>query len=140
MADMSDFELLRKELETKIAAVTVENVKMSQAVGSYGERFTGIEARMDATDMRLDYLSQDMDRRFDEIGRRFEQVDGRFDRVDRQIAALAETTDRRFNAADRRMERIEDKLDSRFGWQTFFMFVLGLLILFGDTIRPLMGL
>lgn len=134
-------------LDRQIAAVFVENVKMSQAIGSHGERFTAmgrpfdaLEARMDATDMRLDYLSQDMDRRFDEVGRRLEQVDGRFDRFDRQMAALAKETDRRFEAADRRMERIEDKLDSRFEWQTFLMFVLGTLILFGDTIRPLMGL
>ena len=83
--------------------------------------------------MRLDYLSQDMDRRF-------EAVDRRFDGVDRQIASLAKETDRRFNAVDRRMEKIEDKLDSRFGWQTFLMFALGALVLFDDTIRPLIGL
>ena len=147
MAEMSEFELLRNELDTKITAVTVENVKMSQAIGSYGERFAAVEARfdtvdarfdaveqrIDATDMRLDYLSQDMDRRF-------EAVDRRFDGVDRQIASLAKETDRRFNAIDRRMEKIEEKLDSRFGWQTFLMFVLGALILFDDTIRPLIGL
>lgn len=129
MAEMSELELLRNELDHKINAVTVENVKMSQAIGSYGERFTAvdarfdaIEARMDATDLRLDFLSQDMDRRFSEVDRRFEAVDRRLDSV------------------DRRLEKIDDKLDSRFGWQTFLMFVLGALVLFGDTIRPLMGL
>ncbi|RZV42602.1 MAG: hypothetical protein EX269_14625 [Acidimicrobiales bacterium] len=132
----ADLDLLRNELDTRITGVTVEHVSMAQAIGSYGERFTAMDARFDAIDarfeaidMRLDFLSQDIDRRFEAVDRRFEAVDRRFDDVYRRLDTI-----------DMRLDKLDAKIDNRFGWQTVFMAVLGVLVLFGDVIRAAAGL
>lgn len=129
----NELDRVRQELDARITAVTVEHVSMAQAIGSYAERFNGLEARMDATDMRIDYLSQDMDRRFD-------GVDRRFDEVNRRLEEVSSTMDRRFDSHDRRFEKLNDKIDNRFGWQTVFMAALALIVLFDDAVRAAMGL
>ncbi len=140
----AELDRVRLELETKITTVTVEHVSMAQAIGSYGERFTGVEARMDAFEFRLDALAADMDRRFDSLAadmdRRFNamtaDMDRRFTDVDRRF------TDVRADIArlDDRIDRLDSKLDMRFNVQTVLMTVLGVLILFGDPIRGALGL
>lgn len=131
-ATNEDLERLQRRLESKINSVSVDHVNMAQAIGSYGERFTGIEARIDAIDLRLDALSADMDRRFDNItadmDRRFNYVDQRFSDVRADIARL-----------DGRIDRIDSKLDARFNIQTALTTALGVLILFGDPIREMLG-
>lgn len=146
-----DLERVRHQLELKINSVSVEHVHLVQAIGSYGERFTAVDHRLDRVDRRLDgidqridALSADMDRRFDalsadmdrrlgtmsdDIDRRFAGMDRRFDDVRNDSARL-----------DRRIDRLDDKLDARFNVQTFLMAVLGVLVLFGDTIRELIGI
>lgn len=125
----NDLAQLRNELETRLATVTVDQMKAASAIGAYGERFTAVDAQFAAVDAqfvavhaRLDGLSADLDRRFEEVDRRFEQVDRRLDRIDDRLGG------------------IESKLDTRFGWQTFLLAVLGFLILFGDSVRPLLGI
>lgn len=129
----AELDRVRLELETKITSVTVEHVSMAQAIGSYGERFTGVEARMDAFEFRLDALAAEMDRRFGEVDRRFDslnkEMDRRFTDVRGDIARL-----------DTRMDRLDSKLDARFNVQTVLMTVLGVLILFGDSLRSVLGL
>ena len=84
-------------------------------------------------DRRLDALSAGMDGRLgtmsEDIDRRFAGMDRRFDDVRNDSARL-----------DRRIDRLDDKLDARFNVQTFLMAVLGVLVLFGDTIRELIGI
>ena len=129
----NDLAQLRNELETRLATVTVDQMKAAMAIAAYGERFTAVDAQFVAVHARLDALSADMDRRFVQVDRRFDQltgyVDGRLDQIDA-----------RFDRLETRVEHLESKLDARFGWQTFMMAVLGFLILFGDSIRPLLGL
>lgn len=124
----AELDRARLELETKITSVTVEHVSMAQAIGSYGERFnglearfTGVEARIDAVDFRLDALSADMDRRFDAVDRRFDDVRADIGRLDSRI------------------DRLDSKLDARFNVQTVLMTSLGVLVLFGDPIRGALG-
>ncbi len=138
-----ELDRLRAELETKLTTVTVDQMKTATAISAYGERFTGLEARftgfearftglearMDAFELRLDALSADVDRRFEEVNRRFEEVDRRFEQVDRRLDRI-----------ESRLNTIESKLDRRFGWQTFLTSAVGALVLFGDVIRPLIGL
>ena len=134
--NQQDLDLIRNEFEAKLARVNLDHMQTANAIGSYGERFTGVEARIDAVDYRLDALAGDIDRRFDQVDRRFEQVDRRFEEVDRRF----EQMDRRFDRTDAAIKELRDKLDSRFGWQTFMTFALGALILFGDTVRTVAGL
>jgi hypothetical protein len=129
----AELDRVRLELETKITSVTVEHVSMAQAIGSYGERFTGVEARFtavearfDAVDFRIDALAADMDRRFDSLTN---EMDRRFTDVRGDIARL-----------DTRIDRLDSKLDARFNVQTVLMTVLGVMILFGDSLRTALGL
>ena len=39
-----------------------------------------------------------------------------------------------------RMDSIERKLDYRFGWQVFLTTALGTIAIFGDVLRPLLGI
>lgn len=140
----AELDRVRLELETKITTVTVEHVSMAQAIGSYGERFNGIEARIDAVDFRIDALSADIDRRFDALS---SDLDRRFDGVDKRFDAIASDMDRRFtdvrsdiSRLDARIDRLDSKLDARFNVQTVLMTVLGVLVLFGDPIRSALGL
>ena len=157
----AELDRVRLELETKITTVTVEHVSMAQAIGSYGERFTGIEARfagvearIDAVDYRLDALSADIDRRFDAVDRRFDAVaadmDRRFNASDRRFDSLSadmkagigridSRIDRLDTKLDAQIERLDSKLDARFNVQTVLMTVLGVLVLFGDPIRSALG-
>jgi len=125
----NDLDLVRNEFETKLATVTIDQMKAATAIGAYGERFTAVDAqfmavlsRFDALELRVDALSADIGRRFSESDRRFEQIERRLGRLEDRVDSL------------------HAKLDSRFGWQTFMFAVLGLLVLFEDTIRPLVGL
>ena len=131
-----DLAQLRNEFETRLATVNVDQMKAATAIGAYGERFTAVDAHFDAVHARLDALSADVDRRFDEMDRRFEEMDRRFGLVDSRFEGL----DQRLDRVEDRLSTIETKLDSRFGWQTFMFGVLGLLVLFGDSVRPLLGL
>ena len=70
-----------------------------------------------------------MDRRFEDVDRRFEQVDQRFIQIDNRMGRLED-----------RMASLESKLDSRFGWQVFLTIMLGVIAIFGDVLRPLIGL
>ncbi len=151
----AELDRVRLELETKITTVTVEHVKMSQAIGSYGERFTGVEARMDAFDFRLDALSADIDRRFDAVDRRFDlmaadidrrftdvrsdlaRINSRIDRLDAKLDAQGERLEAKLDAQG---ERFDSKLDARFNAQTVLVTVLGVLVLFGEPIRSALGL
>jgi hypothetical protein len=56
------------------------------------------------TDERLDDLSHNIDRRFDEVDRRFDEVDRRFDEVDRRF----EQVDLRFERMEHRLDRLDD--------------------------------
>ena len=120
-----DLERVRFQLEAKINSVNVDHVNMAQAIGSYGERFTALDRQLDATDLRIDALSADMDRRFDTLSA---EMDRRFSDVRSDIARL-----------DGRLDRLDAKLDARFNVQTVLMTVLGVLVLFGDSIRTLIG-
>jgi len=91
----------------------------ANAIGSCEERFTGVEARIDAVDYRLDWLASEMDRRFEQ----------RLDRLDR-----------RFDTTDAAIKELRERLDSRLGWQTFLTVALGALILFDDAVRTIIGL
>ena len=138
-----DLERVRNQLEMKINSVSVEHVHLVQAIGSYSERFTAVDARfdavdhrLDAVDHRLDALSADFERRFDvlsaDVDRRFEamtaDMNRRFDDVRSDIARL-----------DTRLDRLDSKMDSRFNVQTVLMTTLGVLVLFGEPIRELLG-
>lgn len=151
----AELDRVRLHLETKITSVTVEHVSMAQAIGSYGERFTGVEARIDAVNLRLDALSADIDRRFDAIAA---DMDRRFSTIaadtERAFSAVSADMDRRFDAVDRRftdvqadigrldarIDRLDSKLDARFNIQTLLMTVLGMLVLFGESLRAILGL
>ena len=109
-----DLERVRYQLELKINSVSVEHVHLVQAIGSYGERFTAVDARFDAVDLRLDAMSADMDRRFSDVRRDIERV-------------------------DRRLDKLDSKMDNRFNVQTVLMTTLGVLVLFGEPIRQLLG-
>lgn len=161
-----DLERVRNELEAKINSVNVDHVNMAQAIGSYGERFTAVDRQLDATDFRIDALSADMDRRFDmlsaDMDRRFSDVrsdvarlDGRIDRLESKLDAGLDRLDSKFDAGldrvdskfeanikrlDANIHRLDVKLDARFNVQTVLMTVLGVLVLFGDSIRSLIGL
>jgi len=111
----NDLDLVRNEFETKLATVSLDQMKAATAISAYGERFTAVDARLDSLEIRLDAISRDVDRRFDQVERRLDRLE---DRVD----------------------SLHDKLDSRFGWQTVMFALLGILVLFGDSIRPLVGL
>ncbi len=132
----AELELVRNELDARITAVTVEHVSMAQAIGSYSERFTALDARFDAMDsridaveLRLDFVVQDMERRFTEVDRRFDGVDRRLDALDRRMERLED-----------RMVTLDRKIDLRFGWQTFLMAGLAVLVLFDDAITTALGL
>lgn len=134
--NQQDLDLIRNEFDAKLARVNLDHMQTANAIGSYGERFTGIEARIDAVDYRLDALANEIDRRFEQVDRRFEQVDQGFRQVDQQF----EKVDRRFDTTDAAIKELRDKLDSRFGWQIFMTVALGALILFGDAVRTVAGL
>ena len=136
----NDLDLLRNEFEAKLANANLQNMKAATAISAYGERFTGLEARMDAFEFRLDALSQDMERRFQEVDRRFQEVDRRFDAVEERIELLAADVDRRLTRLESRMDSLESKLDARFGWQTVMFAALGLLVLFAEPLRAALGL
>ena len=150
-----------QSLSKSVAPRSLDNMKAATAISAYGERSTGLEARMDAFDnrldafeLRLDSLSQEIDRRFEQVDARFEQVEARFvevdrrfaevyrrfDAVDERIALLAADVDRGLTRLESRMDSLESKLDARFGWQTVTFAVLGLLVLFADPIRAALGL
>ena len=114
----AELDRVRLELETKITSVTVDHVSMAQAIGSYGERFTGIEAR------------------FNGVEARFSGVEARIDAVDLRLDALTADISR----LEGRIDRMDSKLDARFNAQTVLMTVLGVLVLFGDPIRSALGL
>lgn len=150
-----DLERVKNQLEIKIHSVSVDHVNMAQAIGSYAERFNGVEerfkgvdARLDTIDLRLDALSADFDRRFEaqaaEIDRRFKALDARFDAFDGRSDGRFDRMESNFHRLEQRMERrtdrLDDKLDARFNVQTVLMMLLGILVLFGDVIRPLIGL
>ena len=120
-----DLERVRYQLELKINSVSVEHVHLVQAIGSYGERFTAVDARFDAIDARLDAMSADMDRRFDAMTA---DIDRRFSDVRRDIERV-----------DRRLDKLDSKMDNRFNVQTVLMTTLGVLVLFGEPIRQLLG-
>ncbi len=155
--NQQDLDLIRNEFEAKLASVSLDHMQTATAIGSYGERFTGVEARIDAVDYRLDSLANEIDRRFDMVGQRFDAVDRCFDRIDERFELVNhrfEQVDRRFDAVDQRFEQVDqrfdttdgaikdlrEKLESRFGWQTFMTVVLGALILFDEAVRALVGL
>jgi len=131
-----DLERVRNHLETKINSVSVEHVHLVQAIASYSERFTAVDARFDAVDHRLDALSADMDRRFEsataDMNRRFDDVRSDINRLDGRIDRL----DTNLNA---RIDRLDTKLDARFNLQTAMMAALGIIVLFGDSIRAILG-
>jgi chromosome segregation ATPase len=135
-----DLNRLRHELEMKVATVTVDQVNAATAISAYAERINGIELRVDALanemDRRFDSQTEEMNRRFDGVSERFSGMNERLDRVNERFSGI----DERFERLDRRMERMESKLDTRFGWQTFMMTALAVLILFGDAIRNVLGL
>ena len=145
-----DLDHIRNEFEAKLARVNLDHMQTANAIGSYGERFTGVEARIDAVDFRLDALANDIDRRFEQVTQRFDMVDERFKMIDHQFEQVNqrfEQVDKRFEQVDKRFEQVDasikelrDKLDVRFGWQTFLTVALGALILFDDAIRTFIGL
>ena len=138
-----DLDLIRNEFEAKLARVNLDHMQTANAIGSYGERFTGVEARIDAVDYRLDALANEMDRRFEHVSQRFDMVDRRFEQMDQRFEQMDqrfERMDRRFDTTDATIKELRDKLDSRFGWQTFLTVALGALILFDDAIRTVIGL
>lgn len=57
--------------------------------------------RVNWTDNRIDDLSADMNRRFEQVDNRFDEVDNRFDEVDR-----------RFDEVNKRFERVEEKIEA----------------------------
>ncbi len=132
-----DLERVRQQLELKINSVNVEHMHLVQAVGSYGERFTAVDRRLEGIDFRLDALSADMDRRFDGLSA---DMDRRFEDVRADIARLDGRIDRLESRMETRIDRLDTKLDARFNVQTVLMTVLGVLILFGDPVRELLGL
>ena len=145
-----DLDHIRNEFEAKLARVNLDHMQTANAIASYGERFTGVEARIDAVDFRLDALANDIDRRFEQVTQRFDMVDERFKMIDHQFEQVNqrfEQVDKRFEQVDKRFEQVDasikelrDKLDVRFGWQTFLTVALGALILFDDAIRTFIGL
>ena len=124
-----DLELIRTELEAKLATANLDHVRTANAIGAYGERFTAMDSRFDALELRFDLFSQDVDRRFEQVDRRFDEMDRRFERIETRIGRL-----------EVRLDSLEAKLDSRFSWQTFVTVAVGIIVLFGDVIRPLIGL
>ena len=155
--NQQDLDLVRNEFEAKLARVNLDHMQTANAIASYGERFTGVEARIDAVDFRLDALANDIDRRFEQVTQRFDMVDERFKMIDHQFEQVNqrfeqvdkrfEQVDKRFEQVDKRFEQVDasikelrDKLDVRFGWQTFLTVALGALILFDDAIRTFIGL
>lgn len=113
-----DLERVRNQLEMKINSVNVENMNLAQSQSVMERRFDGIEFRLDA-------LSADMDRRFDDVRGDVARLDGRIDRLESRF--------------DARIDRLDSKLDARFNVQTVLMTVLGVIVLFGDPIRELLG-
>ena len=131
-----DLELIRTELEAKLATANLDHVRTANAIGAYGERFTAMDSRFDALELRFDLFSQDVDRRFEQVDRRFDDMDRRFDEMDRRF----ERIETRIGRLEVRLDSLEAKLDSRFSWQTFVTVAVGIIVLFGDVIRPLIGL
>ncbi len=144
-----DFDRLRQQLEMKINSVSVDHVNMAQAIGSYGERFSGVDARIDAVDARLNGVES----RLDGVDSRLNSMDRRLDSIDLRLDALSSDMDRRFTEMnhrfglvqgdiarlDRRIDLLDAKLDSRFNLQTYLMAALGALVLFADPLRTLLG-
>ena len=131
-----DFAQFRSEFETRFTSASIDWMSAATAIGAYGERFTAMDARFTAIDERFTAI----DERFAAVDAQFVAVHARLDGLSADVERRFEHVERRLDRLDDRMEAIERKLDSRFGWQTFMMAVLGFLILFGDTIRPLLGL
>ena len=143
-----DFDRLRHELDVKLAAVTVDQMNAATAISAYGERISGIELRVDALsnemDRRFDAAMNEMNRRFDaqaaEMNRRFDAVDNRFDAQTTEVNRRFAAVDDRFARVEAKMDQIEKKVDNRFGWQTVMMAALALIVLFDDLIRGVLGL
>ena len=131
-----DLERVRYQLELKINSVSVEHVHLVQAIGSYGERFTAVDARFDAVDTRLDAMSADIDRRFDAMSA---DIDRRFDAMTADIDRRFSDVRRDIERVDRRLDKLDSKMDNRFNVQTVLMTTLGVLVLFGEPIRQLLG-
>ena len=70
-------------------------------------------------------MTADIDRRFEAMTA---DMNRRFDDVRSDIARL-----------DTRLDRLDSKMDSRFNVQTVLMTTLGVLVLFGEPIRELLG-
>ena len=153
-----DFDRLRHELDVKLAAVTVDQMNAATAISAYGERISGIELRVDALsnemDRRFDAAMNEMNRRFDaqtaemncrfdaqaaEMNRRFDAVDNRFDAQTTEVNRRFAAVDDRFARVEAKMDQIEKKVDNRFGWQTVMMAALALIVLFDDVIRGALG-
>lgn len=118
----ADLDLLRDEFDAKLARVTIEHMNTANAIGAYGERFNSMDAQFNAVDAQFQVVHD----RFDAIYRRIDGLDRRVDRFEDRV--------------DSRFDRLEVKLDNRFGWQTVMFTVIGLLTLFGDSVRTAIGL
>jgi len=131
-----DLDQLRSEFDAKLATVNVDHMKTASELGAYAGRFTALDQRMDGLDHRVEALRVHMNHEFDLVERRFVEIDRRFEEVYRRF----DDADRRIDRLEARMDTIEHKLDSRFARQTFMFALLGLLVLFDDAIRPMLGL
>ena len=90
-----DLERVRNQLEMKINSVSVEHVHLVQAIGSYSERFTAVDARFDAVDHRLDAVDHRLDALSADFERRFDVLSAD---VDRRFEAMTADMNRRFEA------------------------------------------
>jgi len=79
------------------------------AIASLDGRVSSFEARMDArllaSEERMDRRFEQVDRRFEQMERRFEQMDHRFDRIDE-----------RFDQSNQRFVTMSEQMSRQFVW------------------------
>ncbi len=81
------------------------------------ERMVRVEEELRNQRELIQYIIEQMDKRFEQVDKRFEQVDKRFEQVDKRFEEMRQDMNSRFEQMDKRFEQVDkrfEQFDQRF--------------------------
>ncbi|EFI33396.1 conserved hypothetical protein [Desulfonatronospira thiodismutans ASO3-1] len=78
------------------------------------ERMVRVEEELRNQRELIQYIIEQMDKRFEQVDKRFQQVDKRFEQVDKRFEEMRQDMNARFEQVDRRFEEMRQDMNSRF--------------------------
>ncbi|EFI33442.1 conserved hypothetical protein [Desulfonatronospira thiodismutans ASO3-1] len=81
------------------------------------ERMVRVEEELRNQRELIQYIIEQMDKRFEQVDKRFEQVDKRFEQVDKRFEEMRQDMNSRFEQVDKRFEQVDkrfEQFDQRF--------------------------